>query len=63
MPAFRPQLRRTEARPADKMQVAMDIERLHFFDPETSASIGLPAAEEKAVREEQAEREVEATPP
>ena len=54
---------RTEARPGDKMQVALDIERLHFFDPETSESIGLPAAEEKAVREEQADREVGTTSP
>jgi hypothetical protein len=41
----------------------MDIERLHFFDPETSESIGLPAAEEKALQEEEeADREVEAAP-
>ena len=45
---------RTDARPGQKIQVAMDIERLHMFDPETSESIGLPAAEEKAVREEKA---------
>ena len=47
---------RTDARPGQKIQVAMDIERLHMFDPETSESIGLPAAEEKAVREEQKAR-------
>jgi multiple sugar transport system ATP-binding protein len=49
---------RTEARPGDKMQVAMDIERLHMFDPETSESIGLPAAEEKADREQKADTEL-----
>jgi multiple sugar transport system ATP-binding protein len=42
---------RTEARPGDKIQVAIDIDRLHTFDPESGESIGLPAAEEKAERE------------
>lgn len=41
---------RTEARPGQKIQVAMDIERLHTFDPETTDAIGMPAAEEKAER-------------
>jgi multiple sugar transport system ATP-binding protein len=53
---------RTDARPGQKMQVAMDIERLHMFDPETNESIGLPAAEEKAVREQEAETEVGTSP-
>jgi len=39
---------RTDARPGQTIRVAMDIERLHTFDPETGESIGLPAAEEKA---------------
>jgi multiple sugar transport system ATP-binding protein len=42
---------RTDARPGLTIQVAMDIDRLHTFDPETGESIGLPAAEEKAERE------------
>jgi multiple sugar transport system ATP-binding protein len=54
---------RTDTRPGQEIQVALDIERLHMFDPETSEAIGMPAAEEKAVREEQADREVEAAPP
>jgi multiple sugar transport system ATP-binding protein len=41
---------RTDARPGQKLQVAMDIDRLHTFDPETSEAIGMPAAEEKAER-------------
>ncbi len=42
---------RTEARPGDKIRVAIDIDRLHTFDPESGESIGLPAAEEKAEQE------------
>jgi multiple sugar transport system ATP-binding protein len=41
---------RTDARPGQKTRVAMDIERLHTFDPESGESIGLPAAEEKVER-------------
>jgi multiple sugar transport system ATP-binding protein len=54
---------RTDVRPGQTTQVAMDIDRLHTFDPESGESIGLPAAEEKAVREEQAERRVETASP
>jgi multiple sugar transport system ATP-binding protein len=41
---------RTDTRPGQNIQVAMDIDRLHTFDPETSEAIGMPAAEEKAER-------------
>jgi multiple sugar transport system ATP-binding protein len=60
---------RTDVRPGQRIEAAMDIERLHTFDAETRESIGLPAAEEKAAREERAaegergERGVEAAPP
>jgi multiple sugar transport system ATP-binding protein len=47
---------RTDARPGQKAQVAIDIERLHTFDPETTEAIGMPAAEEKT------ERGIEVTP-
>ena len=45
---------RTDARPGQKIRVAMDIERLHTFDPESGESIGLPAAEEKVERQAEA---------
>jgi multiple sugar transport system ATP-binding protein len=41
---------RTDTRPGQKIQVAMDIERVHTFDPDTTEAIGMPAAEEKAER-------------
>jgi multiple sugar transport system ATP-binding protein len=60
---------RTEARPGQHIEVALDLERLHTFDPETNEAIGMPAAEERVEREEQteqreqAEPEVEVAPP
>jgi len=45
---------RTDARPGQKVQVAIDTERLHTFDPESGESIGLPAAEERSEREAEA---------
>jgi multiple sugar transport system ATP-binding protein len=38
---------RTEARPGQKIDIALDVDRLHMFDPETEQAIGLPAAEER----------------
>ena len=35
---------RTAARPGQQIQVAFDIDRIHVFDPDTKAAIGLPAA-------------------
>ena len=35
---------RTAARPGQQLQVAFDIDRIHVFDPDTKAAIGLPAA-------------------
>jgi len=40
-------LPRLEARPGQKVEVALDVDRLHMFDPETEQAIGLPAAEER----------------
>jgi multiple sugar transport system ATP-binding protein len=38
---------RLDVRPGQKMGVAIDIDRLHMFDPETGEAIGPPAAVEK----------------
>ncbi len=35
---------RTAARAGQQLQVAFDIDRIHVFDAETKAAIGLPAA-------------------
>jgi multiple sugar transport system ATP-binding protein len=43
---------RSTARPGESLKVVFDIDRLHFFDPDTEEAIGLPAAEVKANHEE-----------
>jgi multiple sugar transport system ATP-binding protein len=30
---------RTAIRPGDEVEVALDVERLHFFDPETEVAL------------------------
>jgi multiple sugar transport system ATP-binding protein len=42
---------RCSARPGESLKVVFDIDRLHFFDPDTEDAIGLPAAEVKADHE------------
>jgi multiple sugar transport system ATP-binding protein len=41
---------RTDVRPGQAIEVALDLDRLHMFDPETEQAIGLPAAEERQER-------------
>jgi len=39
---------RTTARPGQQIEVAFDIDRIHVFDADTEAAIGLPATHLRA---------------